>query len=83
MRADGTTCHSRYNPVVTTGLCATERSMCGPHTDVVDVETMVVMATRGPELLNDFVEQGKRWKHVHRAIDLPCQSCDKASIASA
>ena len=64
MRADGTTCCSSYNPVVTTGLCCMERSVGGSHTDEVDVETTVVMATRrnlsGPELLNDFVEQRKR-----------------------
>ena len=47
MHAVGTTCHSRYNPVVTTGLCSMERSVGGPHTDVVDVETTVVTATKG------------------------------------
>ena len=47
-----------------------EKRVGGPHTDVEDVETTVVTATRGyeyhlvrlsgPELLSDFVEQGKR-----------------------
>ena len=50
--------------------------MGGPHSVVAGVEPKVEMATRsdeyhparlsGPELLNDFVEQGKRWKHVLR-----------------
>ena len=43
-RADGTTCCSRYNPVITTGLCSMERTVGGSHTDVVDVETTVVRA---------------------------------------
>ena len=37
MRADIVTCPPRYTPVVTVG----------PHTEVVDVETTVVTATRG------------------------------------
>ena len=43
-RADGTTCCSRYNPVITTGLCSMERTVGGSHTDVVDVETTVLRA---------------------------------------
>ena len=75
MRADGITCRSRYIPVLTAGHGGMERSVGGPHTDVVDVEATVVTATRGyenhlallsgPELQNDFVEQGKWWRHVH------------------
>ena len=47
MRADGTTCRSRYNPVVTTGLCGTERIMDDPNSVVAGVETTVVTPTRG------------------------------------
>ena len=76
MRADGMTCGFRCSPVVTKGLCGIERIVAGdPHSIVAGEETKVVMATRGdeyhlagldgPELLNDFVEQEKRWKHVH------------------
>ena len=74
MHAD-TTCRLRYSPVVTTGLCGTEKIVGDQHSVVAGVETMVVTAPdgneyhlahlSGPELLNDFVEQGKRWKHVH------------------
>ena len=47
-RADGMTCRSRHIPVVTVGPGGTDRSEGGPHTDIVDdVETTVVMATRG------------------------------------
>ena len=35
MRADGTTCHLRYIPVVTVGLSGMERSVGGQHTDIV------------------------------------------------
>ena len=62
--------------VVTVGLDGTERIEGGPHTVIASVETTVVTATRGyeyhlalldqSELLNDFAEQGKQWKHVHR-----------------
>ena len=41
-----TTCHPRYIPVVTIGPGCTERREGGPHKNVVDVDTMVVMATR-------------------------------------
>ena len=37
MRADGTTCQSRYIPVVTVGLSGMERSVGGQHTDIVSV----------------------------------------------
>ena len=76
MRADGTTCHSSNIPVVTVGLDRTERIDGGPHTVIVSVETTAVTVTREYEyhltllghleLLNDFAEQGKRWKHVHQ-----------------
>ena len=89
MCADGTTCRLRYSPVVTTHLCGTERIVGDPHSVVAGVETTVVTATRGdeyhltrlcgPELLNDFVEQGNPGNMY---IDFPFQSCDKASIAS-
>ena len=76
MGADGVTCRWRCRPVVTKGLCSTERIVAGdPHSIVAGEETKVVTATRGdeyhlaglggPELLNDFFEQEKRWKHVH------------------
>ena len=66
----------RYSPVVTKGLCSTERIVAGdPHSIVAGVETTDVTATRddeyhlarlgGPECLSDFVEQEKRWKDVH------------------
>ena len=35
MRADGTTCHSKYIPVVTVGLGGMERGVGGQHTDIV------------------------------------------------
>ena len=64
--------------------------MGGPQTDIVDVETTVVPATRvyeyhltglsGPKLLNDVVEQ-RNGGNMY--INLPCQSCDRASITSA
>ena len=47
MRVNGMTCCSRYIPVVTAGLSGMERSMGGPNTDIVSVETTVVTATRG------------------------------------
>ena len=48
MRADGMTCRLRYSPVVTKGLCGTERIVAGdPHSIVAGVETTVVTATRG------------------------------------
>ena len=47
MFADGMTCRLRHIPVVTVGPGDMERSEGGPHTDIVDVETMVVTATRG------------------------------------
>ena len=47
MHADCMTCRSRQIPVVTLSLGGTERSEGGPHTYVVDVESTVVMATRG------------------------------------
>ena len=76
MRADGMACRLRYSPVVTKGLCGTERIVAGdPHSIVAGVETTVVTSTGGDEyhlarlggseLLNDFVEQEKWWKHVH------------------
>ena len=37
MSADGTTCHSRYIPVVTVCLGDMDRSVSGPHTDIVSV----------------------------------------------
>ena len=37
MRADGTTCQSRYIPVVTVGLGGMERRVGGQHTDIVSV----------------------------------------------
>ena len=40
------TCHPRHIPVVTIGPSCTERREGGPHKDIVDVDTMVVMATR-------------------------------------
>ena len=71
--ADGMNCHPRYIPVVTVGPGCTERREGGPHKDVVDVKTMVVMATREllvslrpPEFLNGFAKHGERWKHEHR-----------------
>ena len=82
MRADGMMCCSIHIPVVTVGIGDTARSVGGPHTDVVSEETMVVTATRGyenhlgllsgPELLNDFAEQGEQWKNVHQP-PLPSQ----------
>ena len=47
MRAYDTTCCLRYIPVMTAGLGSMERSVSGPHTSEVDVETTVVTATRG------------------------------------
>ena len=48
MHADGMTCPLRYSPVVTKGLCGTERIVAGdPHSIIAGVETTVVMATRG------------------------------------
>ena len=46
VHADGVTCCSRYIPVVTAGLGGTGRSVGSPHSDVVNVETTVVSATR-------------------------------------
>ena len=74
MHADNTTCRSRHIHDVTVGLGSTERIKGGPHTDVVGVVTMWpsegyqyhFALLGGPELLNDFAEQGKRWIHVHR-----------------
>ena len=87
---NSTTCCLRYSPVVTTGLCGTERIVGDQHSVVAGVETMVVTAIRGDEyhlarlsgseLLNDFVEQGN---DGNMYIYLPCQSCDKESITSA
>ena len=37
MRADGTTCSSRYIPVVKVGLGGMERSVGGPYTDILSV----------------------------------------------
>ena len=37
MRADGTTCHLRYIPVVTVGLGGMEQSLGSPYTDIVSV----------------------------------------------
>ena len=80
MRADGTTCRSTHIPVATVhvGLGGTERSVGGPHTDVVHkcgnhgcdshqggYEYHLAFLS-GPELLNDIDEQGERWKHVYR-----------------
>ena len=66
MRADGMTCRLRYSPVVTKGLCSTERIVTGdPHSIVAGVDEYHLARLGGPELLNDFVEQEKRWKHVH------------------
>ena len=47
MSADDMTCRLRHIPVVTVGLSGTERSVGGPHTGIVGVETTVVTATRG------------------------------------
>ena len=47
MRADGMTCCLRHISVVRVGPSGTERREGGPHTDVVDVETTIVTATRG------------------------------------
>ena len=44
--ADGMTCLPRHIPVVIVGPGGTERGEGGQHTDVVDVGTKVVMATR-------------------------------------
>ena len=44
--ADCMTYHPRHFPVVTVGPGCTERREGGPHKGVVDVDTMVVMATR-------------------------------------
>ena len=47
MHADGMTCRLRYSPVVTKGLCGTEKIVAGdPHSIVAGVETTVVTATR-------------------------------------
>ena len=91
MHVDGMTGRPRHIPLVRVDPSGTERREGGPHTDVLDVKTTVVTATRGyqyhftllggPEFLNDFTEKGQGWEHVHR---LPCQSLiDRASIASA
>ena len=64
MWADGMTCRLRYSPVVTKGLCGTERIVADdPHSIVAGVETTVVRPPGGdeyhlarlggPELLND------------------------------
>ena len=37
MYADGTSCRSRYIPVVTVGLGGMERSVGGQHTDIESV----------------------------------------------
>ena len=44
MRADGTTCCPRHAPIVTVGPGGTDLESCEgcPHTDGVDVETMVL-----------------------------------------
>ena len=47
MPADDMICCLRYIPVVTTGLCGTERIVGDPHSVVTGVETKVVTATRG------------------------------------
>ena len=39
MHADGMTCRMRYSPVVTQGLCGTERIVAGdPHSIVAGVD---------------------------------------------
>ena len=48
MCADVMTCRLRYSPVVTKGLCGTERIVAGdPHSIVAGEETTVVTASRG------------------------------------
>ena len=47
MHVNGMTCHSRYSPVVTTGLCVTKTIVGDPHSVVAGVETTLVMGTRG------------------------------------
>ena len=68
MPADGTICHPRYSPVVTIGLCGTERIVSDPHSVVAPVETLLgwppggdefhLAHLCGPELLNDKVSRG-------------------------
>ena len=71
MRPDGMTCGLRYSPVVTKGLCGTERIVAGdPHSIIAGdghqgANEYHLARLGGPELLNDFVEQEKWWKHVH------------------